>query len=254
MGLFVGLAAGCGGGSPTGPGETTPPDFDFGPNNPRLVSAFGDSITFGSLGERRRRISKLDTSSNYPSILQNMLRGQDPAWRVINRGLSGERTPDGRERLSGVLAADHPGFVLIMEGTNDADRGDGPASILANLDTMVARAQANKTIPIIGTLPPNFRNDPGAQGIIAQANTQIRSLAQSRRITLAEIFNGMNDRSLFGSPERGIEDPLHPNERGYAVMAGIWFNAMRQAIPPPPSAPTPPVPPPSDGAQRQKTR
>ena len=42
--------------------------------------------------------------------------------------------------------------------------------------------------------------------------------------SLAEIFDGMNDRSLFGqSPDR---DPLHPNDQGYRVMANIWFSAL----------------------------
>jgi lysophospholipase L1-like esterase len=46
---------------------------------------------------------------------------------------------------------------------------------------------------------------------------------------LAEIFDGMYDRSLFGlSPDR---DPLHPNEHGYQVMANIWLSALKQAIP-----------------------
>ncbi len=46
---------------------------------------------------------------------------------------------------------------------------------------------------------------------------------------VAEIFNGMNQRELFGiSPDR---DPIHPNEQGYRVMADIWYTAMLQAIP-----------------------
>ena len=57
----------------------------------------------------------------------------------------------------------------------------------------------------------------------------IRALAQAQSIALAEIFNGMNDRSLFGqAPDR---DPLHPNEQGYQVMAGIWFGVLTHVAP-----------------------
>ncbi|MBI2467597.1 MAG: hypothetical protein HYV62_07235 [Candidatus Rokubacteria bacterium] len=52
-------------------------------------------------------------------------------------------------------------------------------------------------------------------------------------VVLAEIFSGMNDPSLWGSPGG---DPHHPNEGGYRVMAGIWFDAMRHAIPTGPAA------------------
>ena len=195
------------------------PSFDFGTNDSRRVSAFGDSITFGVL-ELRLKGSGLATSSNYPAILQNMLRGVDKAFRVTNRGVPGERTSSGVTRVPGVLAADRPGFLLLMEGTNDASHDDDPSFIVANLETMVIRAQTNKTIPVVGTIPPNFRHDPTAQDIIDSANTLIRRMAQSHHIVVAEIFDGMNDRSLFGqSPDR---DPLHPNERGYAVMAGIF--------------------------------
>lgn len=232
--------AGCGGGgggSTTGPSGTTtrvPTNFDFGNNDPRRVSAFGDSITLGELGDigLRPRILFRVTSNNYPNDLQGMLRGLDPAWRVINRGVGGELTSTGSGRIGSVLAADHPGFVLIMEGTNDVDRGTSPSSIVGNLESMLNQAEGNRTVAILGTIPPNFRNDPNAQALIAQTNPMIRSLAQSHGVTLAEIFNGMNDRSLFATPEEGVNDPLHPNERGYAVMAGIWFDAMQKTFPP----------------------
>lgn len=235
------VVGGCGGGGgTTGPsaGDTrVPTTFDFGANDSRRVTAFGDSITAGELGLRRR--NAVVTSSNYPNILQSMLKGLDPAWRVINRGVGGETTPDGLTRLPGVIAADRPGFVLIMEGTNDVDRGTDAGVVVGTLQAMVDAAQRNHTIPLIGTIPPNFRNDPGAQALIAQANPTIRSMAKARGITLAEIFDGMNDRSLFGSPELGIDDPLHPNERGYAVMAGIWFDAIQRTAPLPSTAETP---------------
>jgi lysophospholipase L1-like esterase len=132
-------------------------------------------------------------------------------------------------RISDVLGADRPGFILIMEGTNNASHCDDAAFIVGRLQTMVERAKATRTIPILGTIPPNFRNDPCAQDGIFMANGLIRTLAAAEGIVLAEIFDGMNDRSLFGlSPDR---DPLHPNEHGYQVMANIWLSALKKAIP-----------------------
>jgi lysophospholipase L1-like esterase len=236
------VAAGCGGGSgSTNTGPTvnatgqTPPGFDFGTNNPLRVSAFGDSITRGELGdpELRTRSAHRVTSNNYPNRLQSMLRGLDPGWRVVNRGVGGELSGTGVSRLPGVLRADRPGFVLIMEGTNDAGRGLTAGAIVANLETMIAHVQNNHSVPVIATIPPNFREDRAAQAVIGEANPMIRSLASARNIVLAEIFDGMNDRSLFSTPQERVIDPLHPNERGYAVMAGIWFDAMQRAIPAP---------------------
>jgi lysophospholipase L1-like esterase len=222
---------GCGHSSDTsGPsmGTTTASSVSFGSNNPQTVTAFGDSITLGVLEERRIRAA-LETSNNYPNILQGLLQRLDPAWRVTNRGRGGELVQGGATRIGEVLRSDRPGFILIMEGTNNASRCDDAAFITANLRTMVERAKANLTIPLLGTIPPNFRNDPCAHDVIDAANSLIRALASAEGIVLAEIFDGMNNRNLFGlAPDR---DPLHPNEQGYRVMADIWSNALKQAIP-----------------------
>jgi len=228
LALLVGVL-GCGHSSDsTGPTRTA--QVDFGSNNPRTVSAFGDSITFGTLEERKRGLGlALDTVNNYPNDLQKLLQQLDPAWRVINRGIGGEDVQTGATRIGSVLSADHPGFILIMEGTNNASRCDDPSFIVNDLRSMVETAKANKTIPILGTIPPNFRSPTCTQDVIDQTNVMIRSLAAAEGIQLAEIFDGMNNRSLFGqSPDR---DPLHPNDQGYAVMAGIWYNALLRAIP-----------------------
>ena len=65
---------GCGHSSDTtGPssGTTTAAQFDFGSNNPRTVSAFGDSITFGVLEERRIRAQP----RHQPTTIRTSCRG-----------------------------------------------------------------------------------------------------------------------------------------------------------------------------------
>jgi acyl-CoA thioesterase-1 len=230
LGLAVLAAAGCGGGSgsSTSSSSQTPANFDFGNNNPRKVTAFGDSITRGFL-ELRRRDLGLVTSNNYPNILQGKLKGLDPAWHVVNRGVGGEVTSEGVGRMRSTLNIDKPGFVLIMEGTNDASRC-GDSSVTANnLRGMVQIAKANNSIPIIGTIPPNFRTDPCPDALLGPVNSQIHAFADAENVTVAEIHDGMNSRSLFGlSADR---DPLHPNEQGYGVMADIWLQAIVRATP-----------------------
>ena len=223
-------ATGCGGGNSSSSTSSSQAsaDFDFGNNNSRKATAFGDSITVGFLDQQRRGF-RLTTSNNYPNILQGKLQSLDPAWRVVNRGVGGEHSGEGAARLPSILRIDQPGFVLILEGTNDAHQCLDSRALINNLASMVRAAQANKTIPIIGTIPPSFRNNPCADDIIAEANANIHALAASSNIVVAEIFDGMNNRDLFGiSPDR---DPIHPNEQGYRVMADIWFQAMMQAAP-----------------------
>ena len=81
-------AAGGASSSSTSSSSQTAADFDFGGNNPRKATAFGDSITQGVL-ELKRRDFRLTTSNNYPALLQGKLQSLDPAWRVVNRGVGG---------------------------------------------------------------------------------------------------------------------------------------------------------------------
>ena len=229
LGVALLAAAGCGGGSSNTTGTPqTPASFDFGGNNPTKATAFGDSITLGVL-ELKRRDLRLNTANNYPALLQGKLQSLDPAWRVVNRGRSGEHTFEGVGRLPSTLASDQPGYVLILEGSNDAQACLDISVATSNLQNMVRIARTNRSIPIIGTIPPNFRNNGCANDFISAVNTNIRGFASAENVVVAEIFNGMNQRELFGvSPGR---DPLHPNEQGYQVMADIWFQAMLRAIP-----------------------
>jgi acyl-CoA thioesterase-1 len=230
LALAVLAAAGCGGSSSSSTSSSqSPSNFDFGNNNPRKVTAFGDSITRGFLELRRQGSFGLITSNNYPNILQGKLKGLDPAWIVVNRGVGGETTSEGASRIRSTLNIDKPGFVLIMEGTNDASRCQNAAVTTSNLLGMVQIAKANQSIPIIGTIPANFRSNPCPEQYIGDVNNRIHGFATIENVIVAEIHDGMNNRSLFGlSPDR---DPLHPNEQGYAVMADIWFQAMMQAVP-----------------------
>jgi acyl-CoA thioesterase-1 len=230
LGLAVLAAAGCGGDSSSSTSSSqTPASFDFGNNNPRKVTAFGDSITRGFLELRRQGSFGLITGNNYPNILQSKLKGLDAAWIVVNRGVGGETTSEGASRIRSTLNIDRPGFILIMEGTNDASRCQNAGVTTANLLGMVQIAKANKSIPIIGTIPPNFRSNPCPEQYLEDVNSRIHGFATAENVLVAEIHEGMNNRSLFGlSPDR---DPLHPNEQGYAVMADIWYQTMLQAVP-----------------------
>ena len=228
---FLALAAGgCGGksSSTTSTSHQAPSSVDFGDNTSRKVVAFGDSITVGFL-ELRRRDFRLITANNYPNILQAKLKALDPAWIVVNRGVGGEQTFQGVARIPSVLAQDKPGFVLIMEGTNDASRCRDANVTVNNLTAMVSSAKRNQSIPILGTIPPNFRTNDCPDYYILEANTKLRAMASAEGIIVAEIYEALSNRALFGvTPER---DPLHPNEAGYAVMADVWYQAILQAIP-----------------------
>lgn len=204
---------------------------DFGVNDPRRVVTFGDSITEGFLGDGSGRVS----DRPYAAVLQTLLSPRQPGVVVVNAGHSGEATDGGVARMPFVLAGEQPGFVLIMEGTNDATlqaaqgRFD-PGAIAANLRTLVQLVKANGSIPILGAIPPNFRPSgvrfaDGARSIIAAVNAMLPSVAAQEGIRFVDTFGALNNPALYGPP-----DLLHPNQQGYDTLGAAWQPAVNAAL------------------------
>src|SRR6185436_19007868 len=99
-----------------GPAQSTgsewrlPVTLPIGANRPDVYMGFGDSITEAGGG-------------GYLPVLQARLASFWGRAEVINEGLGGTRSDQGKLRLGAALARDHPAFVLIHYGTNDYDHG-----------------------------------------------------------------------------------------------------------------------------------
>ena len=198
---------------------------------PGRCKAFGDSITAGVGDEPGRE------APGYPPRLEELV----PGLVVDNRGVGGERTPEGLARIDDVLA--EPGdCLLLMEGTNDISRGISPETTLFNLDRMASRAAETGRTPYHATLIPrllNARFDPN--NVDNQDLVQaIRRLAAERGRRLVDPFE------VFSTTPRlfreyyyaGEEDPVgHPNGPGYDLLAAVFADVLlgTDTVPPVPT-------------------
>ena len=167
---------------------------------PKIV-AFGDSITAGF---------GLAPDAAFPARLEAKLRDQGVTANIINAGVSGDTTAGGVARLGWTLA-DKPDVVILELGANDALRGIDPATVRANLETMIAKIQASgaKLLLLGMRAPPNWGED------YQRAFDRIYpELAAAHHVPLDPFFlegvamnSGMNQA-----------DGLHPNEKGVAVI------------------------------------
>jgi lysophospholipase L1-like esterase len=201
---------------------------------PRLVAAgkflaFGDSLTAGVLSESATLLIT-STPQSYPSQLQPRLiaryRLQTPV--VINEGEPGElASTAGVQRFRGVLIGHRPDVVLLMEGTNDLLLGQtGANNAIDALRAMVREAKSQNIRIALATIPPQraggARRRDAVVALIPGFNDRIRALAATEGIPLVDVFSGMQaDSSLIGP------DDLHMTTRGYDVMAGIYFDAIK---------------------------
>ncbi|MEQ7798429.1 GDSL-type esterase/lipase family protein [Pedobacter sp. ASV1-7] len=168
------------------------------------------------------------------SFIENCYSGK--AVNVYNYGVAGETTKQGLIRFDAAIA-NKTGFILLLMGVNDAvqiadGKGGSVVATTQNLQLMIEKAQAAKLNVIIGTL--QFFLEPGGRGpqsnrirkinaLINQINIQYRALANSKGLKVADINSVMRSNSLYS-------DDVHPNRRGYYVMAMIWFDALNQEI------------------------
>jgi len=198
----------------------------------------------GRLPFRLRSIAFLNgglfPEATYPLLLQTMLRAryttQASTIAVVNRGVGGETAQSingqgGIVRLPGVLAADRPDLLLLLEGVNDLSSGN-PTTIQPMIDAlrlMVRQGRNSGAQVVLATLlperagpgTPQARN--GALPLINQANDQIRRAAVLEGATLIDLFQG-----LGGTPDPWIgSDNLHPNDTGYQKIAGLFFDLVR---------------------------
>ena len=181
--------------------------------------AFGDSITEGK--ESTPDKSQQWLTPGYTSYLRKEYSKRIRPIKVIKEGSGGEATitPEGLARLP-VLLEKYPyiTFALILEGTNDANRGYLPEDVAANLGTMVDMVRDAGAIPVLGTLLPRFdAARPQAEAISAA----IKVMARLRGVSLCDFQALFPKNTFFFSDLR-----LHPNQKGYEKMAEFWLETL----------------------------
>jgi lysophospholipase L1-like esterase len=191
-------------------------------NRRNVYMAFGDSITIGDGSSGRR---------GYRSELQADLAGWFGRAEVLNEGVEGTDSERGLDRLGDLLARRQPAFTLIHYGTNDWN-GFGCRTVCGtteNLRRMVRICRAASSLPVVATLIPvnpayESRLAPARNDWIVATNVQIRAMAAAEGATLADLHAAFvrEDPEL----EPLFSDHVHPNDRGYAVMAAEFFRAL----------------------------
>lgn len=167
------------------------------PTLPRLapdavILAFGDSLTYGSGAER---------GQDYPAVLAR-LAGR----RVVNAGVPGEVSADGRARLPDTLDTHRPQLLILIHGGNDLLRGRGGAELARNLRAMVEAARARGIAVVLVGVP--------APGLMLSVPEPYSALAKEYRLA----YEAGALRAILG--DRALKsDPIHPNAAGYRVLA-----------------------------------
>jgi len=150
----------------------------------------------------------------------------------VNRGISGQTTPQILLRFRQDVIALKPDIVVILAGTNDIAENTGPTSmgmIEDNLKSMAELARGNGVHPILASVLPAavypWRPEIRPIEKILGLNQWMKEYAAREGIGFLDYYSSMvNDR--YGLKPEFSGDGVHPNEAGYTIMASIVADAI----------------------------
>ncbi len=158
----------------------------------------------------------------------------DPA--LINRGISGQTTPQMLLRFRSDVIDLKPKVVVILAGTNDIAGNTGRMTLEETRDNIISMAElakANGIKVIISSVLPayDYSWKPGMEPNIKipQLNALLKDYAFKNNILYLDYFSAMAD-DRNGLPLAYAEDGVHPTKKGYDVMKPLVLNAIRQVL------------------------
>ncbi|SEA44744.1 Lysophospholipase L1 [Chitinophaga terrae (ex Kim and Jung 2007)] len=154
----------------------------------------------------------------------------------INRGISGQTTPQMLIRFRPDVINLKPKVVVILAGTNDiaGNTGYTPVeTIYGNIVSMAELAKANNIKVVLASVLPAFDYPwrPGLEPVpkIAELNNKLKQYAESHNLVYLDYYSAMADERK-GLKAELTYDGVHPNKAGYEVMAPLAEKAIAQAL------------------------
>ncbi len=164
------------------------------------IICFGDSLTSGT---------GASFGMDYPSQLSGLI-GQP----VLNAGFPGDTTEAALKRLGKDVLSQSPKIVLITLGGNDLKNGVPKDEAFANLKTIVEGIQAKGALVVVGGISVPLLG----RGF----DDEYKKLCeQTGSLLIPNLFEG-----IMGNEDL-MSDPIHPNDKGYQIIAERFYGVIR---------------------------
>jgi len=154
----------------------------------------------------------------------------------VNRGISGQTTPQMLIRFRPDVIALKPDIVVIMAGINDIAGNTGPSTlemIAGNIFSMAELAKANNIKVILCSVLPAY-DFPWRTGLepaekVVTLNKMIKKYADANGILYLDYYAALVDeRKGMNAAYSG--DGVHPNKTGYEAMAPLVEMAIQSIL------------------------
>ena len=208
----------------------------------RMVNDYGDTARYAAEDEKVLPPSAGEDRVVFmgDSITDIWGRGVGvffPGKPYINRGISGQVTPQMLLRFYQDVVALKPKVVVILAGTNDIGGNVGPMTLEATEDylmSMVDIARANNIrivlsslLPVCDYIKPQTAQRPPEK--ILALNRWLKDYAGKNRFVYLDYFSAtVDDKGMLRKDL--TNDGLHPNAAGYEVMTPLAEKAIAKAL------------------------
>lgn len=181
---------------------SSPPVANLGPREGPIV-ILGDSLAAG-VGSASKQ--------GFVGRLEQRL-----GISIVNKGISGNTTRQGLDRLERDVLSLKPALVIVELGGNDFLQKVPPDETFANLEQIIARIQAQGA-PVLLL---------GVQGGLFQDKAGGRYQSLARKMKTAYVANIMD--GIWTNPALK-DDTIHPNDAGYERVAERIEPTLRRML------------------------
>ncbi|QTA83557.1 Acylhydrolase family protein [Desulfonema limicola] len=133
---------------------------------------------------------------------------------VINVGVPGDTTGSTLRRLEQDVLSQSPKIVFITLGGNDLKNGISKETAFENLKIIVEKIQAKGALVVIGGISIPFWGKGFGESYDILAK-------ETGAVLIPNIFEGIIGDSKL------MSDSIHPNARGYEIMAEMFYKAVK---------------------------
>jgi lysophospholipase L1-like esterase len=184
--------------------------------------AIGDSLTSG--------VGTASSKESFPYLLSEKIAQSGRNIELMNLGIPGARTQDVINSQLQKIISDDPDIVTVLAGVNDIHGFVSGLTFKKNYETIIDELTSKTKAKIIIINLPYLGTDDLItwpynwlyQIRTTEFNNIIYKIAQSRGLTLVDLYKATKDQSTHNSDYYSI-DQFHPSAEGYKQWSAIIY-------------------------------
>jgi lysophospholipase L1-like esterase len=194
------------------------------------IVGIGDATTAGAPGSRPSRQAPPGGRDEAENQYPYWLRRANPAWRVLNRGVAGQRADEIRSRFKTDVLDLRPDLVIIIAGVNDIAQGRPANDVKADLQAMYDLAKGAGIPVVAGAIVPLDAATPQQTTAVADVNAWIGIVAgRDPNLTFVDTAAaGTSSGSTAG--RAGSPDEIRSSPEGHRRLADVLRPGVEAAL------------------------